>query len=492
MGCSDSNPIPVPNPENVCNPGGDNIGDLRDVPDSCFFTTEIGQFCGGAGIGQSQNCFGEDQGAGEWVKLGGGFGCGVCSSCKGIEQGSGNGLCGFGGGSCSWAGQRQRCRRLATNGDPLACCRRNRGVVGNLFCFDDNSKLRTCPNQFRGFSQVACIGQMQDYCSNDLEEVMSSKWANVPGKDCNRFAAENTGNLPFYGPVIGAMVNRYLNIQNNPITSSQSDGASHDPFIDRIVEICRENSGACDDSLLVKCQSIQREDLSTNVNLANLCGCFMEDVEYGKFSSFGIDRECDPVCTIGSGVKQHDPTTSNPARFKRCTQSICIIDDVTIDILAQSVVGDITFSQACGSCGSDGSGSCRCFITDTTIQAINSRIGDINFEQQCGGAPLCFETAPVAGAPPIEVNCNTQDPIDTSGGAVGGGGFDPLWIALVILGILLLIIIVLVATGRGSERGEIIIPGTGRKQAGLLGQTSQRAPPPRPLISGSGRSAPLL
>ena len=364
--------------------------------------------------------------------------------------------------------------------------------MGNLFCFDDDSKLRTCPNEFRGFSETACIGQMEIYCSNDVEEPMTSKWVNVPGKDCNRFVSENTGNLIFYGPVIGAMVDRYLNQLGNPITSAQSDGQNHDPFIDRIVEICRDNPGACDDALLIKCQNVQRENLSTNVNLANLCGCFMEDIEYAKFSSFGIERICDPVCTIGSGVKSHDTTTIDPAQFLRCQQSICIIDDVTIEILANSVVGDVTFSQACGSCGSDGSGSCRCFITDTTIQAINSRIGDINFEQQCGGLPLCFETAPVAGAPPIEVNCATQEVIDTSGGSITGegGGFDPLWIFFGILVVVLLLILILTLT-RSGESGEIIIQ---RRQpsAGLLGQTSRQPSTSAPLIGSGGTGASLI
>lgn len=487
MGCSDSNPVPIPEPVNICDPNGDTIGDLYDVPNSCFFTTEIGLFCDPSI--PVQKCPGEAQSNGEWIRIGGGIGCGVCSSCKGIEQGSGNGLCGPSG-SCSWGGQRQRCIRNATNGNPLACCRRNRNVVGNGFCFDDNSLTRTCPNQYRGFGQTACTGQMETYCSNDIEEPMTSKWVSVPGKDCNRFVAENTGKKDFYEPVIAAMVNEYLITQNKPITSPQSDGPNHDPFIDRIIEICRENPGACDDVLQQKCQSVQREDLSTNVNLANLCGCFMEDIEYAKFSSFGIEKICDPVCTIGSSVKPWDSTTLNPAQFQKCNQNICIMDDITLDILAQSAVGDITFSQACGSCGSDGSGSCRCFITDTTVQAINSKIGDINFEQACGNTPFCFKSNPVAGAPPIEIDCDTQDTVDQSGGAPATG-VDLLWIALAVLGILLILIVIIAATGRGASTGAIIIPAE-RKQTGLLSTRSTGPRKATPLIGSKEAGARLL
>lgn len=475
MGCSGS-ALRNPTPENICNPDGDTIGDLIDVQEACFFTTEIGKYCDQP----DQKCFGAafvTSGEEEWVPAGPGEGCGVCSSCKGAEQGTGNGLCGYGTGSCSWAGVRQRCQRIATRGDPLKCCRRNQAEVGNLFCFDDNTKNRTCPNEFRGFSTTGCIGVMGDYCANDDEELLQNKWTGTAAtKDCLRYVQENIGKLDNYGPVIAEMVSEYLLTRNKPITSS-SAGNNHDPFIDEIVKICRENPGACDAVLTAKCSDTVRDDLSNNVNLANLCGCFMPDVQYAKYSQFGIERVCDPVCTIGTSVKPLDTTTSNPAQFQRCKQSICVIDNVMIDILAQSSVGDINFSQACGNCSDDGNASCRCYITDINISSINSKVGDINFDQACGGTPLCYKSPTEPGAPLIEVDCITGDTVNKSGGKSGNYNSAPLWIALGVLLFIIILILIFVLTSRRKKfETDIVIPPT-RKTTPLLGQANTTKQP---------------
>ena len=468
MGCENNPPNWAP--ENFCGDSDPENPALKtaDVQNSCFFTTEPGSFCGDAGIpGNFQRCFGEFQGSTEWIPGSHSTGCGVCSSCKGIEQGNGSGTCGFGTGSCTWAGRRYKCQRRGGangyQGDPLKCCRRSKAIQGNtLFCFDDNSKLRTCLPSLRGFDKPSCVPLMAAYCSNDSEEPMTAKWTGSPqSKDCLRFVSENQGNLNFYQDVTEAMVRRYLITQNNPITSIQSDGPSHDPFIDTVVEVCRSNPGACDNVLFEKCAGVQREQIEQNINLANLCGCFMEDVEYSKFSQFGIDRVCDPLCVLSTTVKPLD-TTSSPtaAKFQVCTQSICVIDDITIQLLAGSVAGDITFAQACGSCAENQeAGSCRCYISDVDIQAINSRVGDVNFEQTCGN-PVCYQSSEIEGQPPIQVDCASGIVTDQSaatGLSSTGNPSSGLWIALAIL-IALLILILVFSRSRGSNTLEFIQP----------------------------------
>ncbi|MFS8159056.1 MAG: hypothetical protein ACMG6E_02370, partial [Candidatus Roizmanbacteria bacterium] len=372
MGCNQS-VDPNPTPENMCG-DDDVIGQQVDVPNSCFFSGTIGVFCpqSFAQLGQSnQYCFGayqQDQALlpNEWTKAGPGDPCGVCSSCNGITCGNGGGTClGSCGSACSFDGFRQRCQRALFLGDNLKCCRRSKQINSDDFCFDADDKLRTCPPAYRGFQQQSCVAEMAAFCSNDAEEPMAAignnKWTGSPiNKDCVRYVSENAGNKDHYGPVIEAMVRRYLITQNKPITSIESDGnAGHDPFIDTIVNVCRNNAGACDPTLKEKCQGVTREQLSSNVNLANLCGCFLEDIEYAKFSGFGVKAAiCDPVCTIGTSVKKWDQATTNPAKFDECKQSLCIIDDVTINVLANSNVGDITFSQACGNCAKAGDASC--------------------------------------------------------------------------------------------------------------------------------------
>jgi hypothetical protein len=459
MGCSGSATSNAW-PENFCG-DGDVINMEADVPQACFFTTSIGSYC--SGVGQSP--FGYINGSTEWTLNGGGNPCGVCSSCNGLEQGPGNGLCGYGSGSCSWAGARQRCKRIAFNGDPLACCRRSKHIQGGaLFCFDSNDKARTCEPQYRGFAQPSCTGVMATYCSDDTETSYKAKWVGTAStKDCLRYVQENAGNLPFYGPVITAMVSRYLLTDNNKITSVQTDGSQYDPFITTIVNVCRENAGACDAVLKQKCAGVTRTELSNNVNLASLCGCFMPDIQYESLSQFGIERDCDPVCVLGTAVHLHDTATSNPAEFLKCGQSICVIDDVTLNILAGSVVGDISFSQACSSCSDGGgSGSCRCYITDTTITAIDSLLGNVSFQQQCGNTPLCYRKAPVLGAPPIQVDCDTGDDI-VGGSKTTSSKINPTRTLQIVLGVLIFLILIGVMAALSSRDTEIsppiLIPG---------------------------------
>lgn len=484
MGCDGSGLI-NPEPENFCG-DGDFINMTKDVESACFFTTDIGNYCGNAGVPHSQYCFGVAQGSTEWVTAGAGEGCGVCSACNGVEQGPGNGLCGYGGGSCSWGGVRQKCQRVAFNGDPLACCRRSKNINGSsLFCFDNNDKKRTCSPQYRGFLQPSCIPIMQDYCSNNNETNYPDKWIGTPStRDCLRFVQENSIDINFYKPVIDAMVRRYLITENKPITSYQSSGNAHDPFIDTIVQVCRNSPGSCDDVLKIKCAGVTREQLSNNVNLANLCGCFMQDAEYAKLSSFGIDRECDPICAIGTAVPFLDPLSGVVPEFKKCTQSICVIDDVTINVLANSITGDISFAQACGSCASNaGTGSCRCYIQDVDITAINSKIGDVTFSQQCGGAPLCYKSNPTVGAAPIQVDCNTGDAIATTTTSTTNRS-NPitfLWIALAVIGVILVLIFLFSTSRSSGPVPPILIPGEPAKVS-------------RPLIATgkSGTSRALL
>lgn len=467
-----------PEPENFCGPS-DALNMEVDVQNAMFFTTAVGEYCDG----RIQKAFGEVNGSTEWIKIGPGASGGVCSNCNGLESGSGNGLCSSNG--CSWSGVRQRCRRIAFHGDPVKCCRRSKAINGeSLFCFDNDNKQNTCDPQYRGFLQPACIGVMAGFCSGDSETSYKNKWSGTSlTSDCLRFVQENTGNLNSYKPVISAMVTRYLITDNNPITSPETSGNAYDPFIQDLIDVCKANPGACDDVLKQKCANVKRADLSGNVNLANVCGCFMPDIEYASNSEFGIPRECDPVCALGSSIHLLDTTTSNPAKSKECKQSVCVIDDVTINVLANSVTGDVSFAQACSSC--DG-GSCRCFIQDTTITAVNSLIGDVSFSQQCGGAPSCYKSAPVAGAPPIQVDCDTGVVIDNGGGSGGGssssGPVVALWVMVGILILIVLFVIILSFRSRRSTSTEAYyVPGSAdtpsRPMIGTFGSASRSRVP---------------
>jgi hypothetical protein len=492
MGC-DGSITPNPQPNNICGPLdpsdlGANPLEV-DISNSCFFTTGEGQYCSSSNIPHGQWCFGQVNQPGqatnpEWQHVGSITQCGVCSSCNGIEQGNGDGSCGFGSGSCTWAGKRFRCQRFAYTGDPLTCCRRSPNINGALYCFQDNTMAQTCNPIYRGFAQDACVPLMEAYCSTDDTEIMVQKWTgSASTQDCLRDVAENAGVLDHYGPVIGAMVQRYLITENKPITSTQTDGANNDPFIQQIIDICRSNPGACDSTLTQKCASVTREQLAGNVNLADLCGCFMPDSEYAKFSQFGVNRVCDPVCVLGTAVKPLDTTTSNPAEFLNCTQSICIIDDVTIQILSNSSTGNITFAQACGSCANNNTaGSCRCYIEDVTLQAVNSLVGDISFQQQCG-TPTCYNSNPIVGAPPIQIDCTSGAATGASASSSSSSGLTYIVLGIIILIFIILLLVAYFQNIRNPNNGPIYITPSKPKSRVLIGQISSNNSRSNRLIS---------
>jgi len=348
-------------------------------------------------------------------------------------------------------------------------------------CFQDNSKSKTCDPVYRGFDLPTCVGPMEAYCAPTSPPgptgAIPPLWIGTPQtSDCLRFIQENAANASQYAPVVGGMVNEYLNVQNNPITSAASDGANNDPFIDQIVSICSSAPGACDTALTLKCQGVTRDSLGNNINLANLCGCFMPSDQYSQYAGFGVTRICDPLCSLGTSVKPVDPSApATNAKFERCNQSICVMDDITIKLLS-SVSGNITFSQACGNCGAgnNGDASCRCFISDTTVQAINSLVGDVSFQQACGNTTSCYQEQP--DGVQLQVSCESGAPTNTTGGT-GGTPSAALWVAVIIL--IIIFIVVLYFAFRKPKKA---VP-----QQVVINQ--QVATPSRPLISANGNFA---
>ena len=200
-----------------------------------------------------------------------------------------------------------------------------------------------------------------------------------------------------------------------------------------------------------------------------MCGCFLPNKEYDtQYGQFGIEKECDPICSIDSALKPGDPTSRPFIKngscigipvFKTCDQTICVIDNVNIKI-SNSTTGKIDFEQACGNCNKNSSGKgskaeCACFISNLDFEAIQSQIGNVELKQNCGGSLKCFKEGP-AGTPPIIVECGSgKNPGDTPGGNSTGETETELKkleqelsknerTVLIITGIVILIIIIFV------------------------------------------------
>lgn len=238
-----------------------------------------------------------------------------------------------------------------------------------------------------------CSAIMSLYCSNSEPNGMTytEKWqGDELTSTCRKFVALNLGNQLQYVPVIDAYVRRYLLTERKAITYKQQGSIIYDPAIEDVVNVCQSYPGGCDNVLSTVCLGTTRQELGGNPNRASLCGCFLSSAEFDKEGgAFGVERECSSTCILQSAVKRRDPASQTS--FLRCKQSICIIDDVTINILGKSTVGDISFNQNCGSCGD--SGSCVCSISDVSITAVESTIKDTSFSQKCGGPSKirCFK-----------------------------------------------------------------------------------------------------
>lgn len=211
---------------------------------------------------------------------------------------------------------------------------------------------------------------------------------------------------------------------------------------------CKDAPYACRESLFNICSRYTNSTLQDTRGVNLFCGCYLPYSEYSRDESlFNIKRECSGLCHNSQVV----PYTMNTGEELRCTDSLCIINDININ-LVDSTSGDIVFNQLCGTCG-DG-GLCRCKISDVDITAIEAKLGDIEFDQNCQGDIDCFAPDPNnPQGPSIKVDCVTRDVLDTSmnvanlgfmqriireNGVIFYGGIAFIVLALIIIVILFL------------------------------------------------------
>lgn len=336
--------------------------------------------------------------------------------------------------------------------------------------------------------QPACVPVMTSYCSTSdpLGQTYLQKWqGDQVTSPCRKYVSLNPGVQSQYVPVVDAYVRRYLITDHNPITYAQEGSQVYDPNIEDVIQVCEDYPGGCDAVLTDVCAGYTRADLGANPNLGILCGCFMSNQQYDAYTgAFGVSKICDPACVLQAAVKPADP--SNQFVTLHCDQAICVIDDVTISILEKSTVGNITFGQACGSCG--GNAGCVCNISDISITAVESAVQGINFSQECSGNLNCFKSN--ANGIPQQVNCSTLDTTSTSGTSGISGTAVVVIVAIIVVVLILLFIIIFTALlSRKSKESALTYRGSPAYPSG---------PPPLNYapagFQGTGRlsSAPII
>jgi hypothetical protein len=208
----------------------------------------------------------------------------------------------------------------------------------------------------------------------------------------------NENDSVLYGRVKSWMQDLFFQFYNNncQISASQDSNFYH-PIQNDLYNICYKydnlcsfamggniegSFSVCKNNLFLKDQ-YNKEDLSSNKNLAYFCGCFLKNENYIPT----IPIECDSLCGATPSIKLFDAFNNEI----KCQNNICSISDITINVY-ESTVGNINFEQICG--GICGGISCnRCYLENITIDILQSKVGDINLVQKCGGVDATEETA---------------------------------------------------------------------------------------------------
>jgi hypothetical protein len=112
---------------------------------------------------------------------------------------------------------------------------------------------------------------------------------------------------------------------------------------------------------------------------------------------YGVTVNCDPICWFADTLENK--------KTPHCDSSVCILDDVTINLVKSK--GDVSLNTMCGD-NNDGT----CYIHNVDISEFDSA-GDINLKQQCGA---CYTFNDKVSADKAQlVDCATLHPISDPG-----------------------------------------------------------------------------
>jgi len=319
----------------------------------------------------------------------------------------------------------------------INCCLANTSCSINSQYFPQceiNSSQNICTYNnidYNNSVSPSCIQNLQTFCSgDDLPENLTkdqadqliSRWIQS-GESLNLNSCLNfVTNLYFqqdlndpdpcnysYGLSINPSANVQQNtcrIPNNVVTTIEGFTRSVDilnSMVDKIIKyyditasidsdkytplssliynnLCCRFPELCQEILPKICETKTTEDISLNPNVARLCGCFLSSSEYQHyFETYGISIECSPMCNNNYIIPLTD-VDKNPIV---CNETVCIIDNVSVNILNSQVNGSVNISQFCGNCG-NGS-SCTCIVDGDTLQISDSTVnGNINLNEVCG------------------------------------------------------------------------------------------------------------
>ena len=404
--------FPNPDTTNRCN----QLGETHVIPHFCSLAGPGGdgyrrQWCAALGA------------PGEWEAAGESGICAYndCHPYQEVETGCCNGCCGI-------VGAGAVCRRRAFTGDPIECCLLDfdcRGGLNN--CFTDPLQQNTCDPTLRSANSLSCQSQLFVWMAgNDLPPgsiAWTGRWMDGNGNplpDGALYVIQRNlfgigGQQCSLGPPIDTQACQAINTDLFPISADGlrwcqsvmrqvfqnyaragfAIGAlpgtpSYHPFQDFLYRyVACPYPFLVQDALKTVCNVYTTDRIIYQPNIANWCGCHLPDAEYATYvDQYQLNVDCTPLCNRSSVIPR---TVGNGAPL-RCTQTACIIDDVTIQLINTTVGGNITLGQMCQSCTGPDT-SCVCLISDSSLDAAQSAIGgNINLTEVCGGGARCDRT----------------------------------------------------------------------------------------------------
>lgn len=353
-------------------------------------------------------------------------------------------------GCCGIIGSSTQCYRTEFTGDPLECCLKDMfctaGEGGNPDqCYSDANRTRTCsggpgaPNN-RSVVSTDCESNLMRYCTGTLpsDDPNSTAWldrwtsgannscANIVLRKSYQLGGPNRCFIP--PPVPPGAVGLCRNNPDAPIDANgyfwsqtliqaaidryQSQGfvlgsmpgfQGFHPFQDFMYDnICCPYAGLCQAMLRGQGEGKNMQQLAGNPELTKWFGCYLPESEYQDYSvKYNIQPACTPVCNRVSTI----PEVGINAIPVKCEQSVCIIDNVTANLLDTTVGGGVSVDQVCSGCTG---ASCTCMVSNVTIDVENSTINGflVPVAEVCGSY-TCQQTNPSAVGPSmITIPCD--------------------------------------------------------------------------------------
>lgn len=346
-------------------------------------------------------------------------------------------------GSCGIVGEKALCERTGKfNGDPITCCFNDFICQANnlgyqspsaqdpsyVGCFTDLNMTKTCEYVNWNITSQNCQENVGSFCSGQDIPIGNNSWMDRWGdinNSCLTAMIKNSYDINSQG---GCGLSVDSDVTNSPINFSgltwskemmqavfkryKEDGfilgslpnqKGYSPFQNVLFNVCENYPQFCDYGLTSYCSDFTIEQVSKNITLANWCGCYLNNSEYENYSeNYNIGFECTPICNTSQSVKK----TGINGEPIICTKNVCILDDITVNVVNSQILGSVDFSQICGKCD-----NCTCFISNNNIDINNSTIlGNVYIaNQNCGDQYCSIPNKSIFGPRTLTVPCDNQN-----------------------------------------------------------------------------------